>query len=324
MTEHRVDVAIVGAGPAGLYGATYAGFRGLSVAVIDALTEPGGQVTALYPEKEIHDIAGFPTVTGRELVRRCVAQASVHEPTFLLGEVVEGFTRHDDDTFTLTTDQGTRIDCRAVLIASGLGRFTPRRLPVGDEYEGRGLIYLVRDHEELRDEDLLVIGGGDAAVDWALTFEPIARSVTLIHRRGEFRAHEGPLERLMASGVEVLTHTEVATLEGQDHLEAVEVVDNRTEERRRLPVTRILAALGFLADLGPIAHWPIRLEGRTIPVSRRMETDVPGVFAAGDVTTYDGKLKLVSVSFGEAVIAANHIAAHLDPTVRPFPGYRNA
>lgn len=324
MTQHEVDVAIVGAGPAGLYAATYCGFRGLSMVVMDSLSEPGGQITALYPEKEIHDIAGFPAVTGRELVQRCMEQASAHEPTFLLGHVAEGFTRHDDGTFTLTTDQGAVIDARAVIIAVGLGRFTPRRLPGTEAYEGRGLDYLVHDLDTMQDEDLLVVGGGDSAVDWALTFEPIARSVTLIHRRDAFRAHEGPLARLMESGVEVLTSTEVAEIHGDDTIEAVEVVNSRTDERSTLKITRILLALGFHANLGPVADWPITLEGRQLPVNRRMETDVPGVFAAGDITTYDGKLKLVSVSFGEAVVAANHVAAYLDPSVRAFPGYSNA
>lgn len=327
MSQHRVDVTIIGAGPAGLYAATYAGFRNLTVAIVDALSEPGGQVTALYPEKVIHDIAGFPAVTGRDLVEGCIRQASVHEPIFLLGQVAEGFTRHDDDSFTLTTDHDEVVHCRAVIIAVGLGRFSPRRLPGAQPFEGRGLVYLVRDHETIRDQDLLVVGGGDSAVDWALTFEPIARSVTLIHRRASFRAHEGPLERLFASDVEVLTDTEVDRIDGDEDagtIEAVEVVNSRTEERRRLEVTKVLAALGFHANLGPVADWPLTFEGRQLPVNRRMETDVPGVYAAGDITTYDGKLRLVSVAFGEAVVAANHVAAYLDPTVRAFPGYHNA
>jgi len=327
MSQHRVDVTIVGAGPAGLYAATYAGFRNLTVAIVDALSEPGGQVTALYPEKVIHDIAGFPAVTGRELVEGCVRQASAHHPTFLLGQVAEGFTRHDDGSFTLTTDHDEVVDCRAVIIAVGLGRFSPRRLPGAEPFEGHGLVYLVRDLETMRDHDLLVVGGGDSAVDWALTFEPIARSVTLIHRRASFRAHEGPLQRLFASGVEVLTDTEVDRIVGDEDagtIEAVEVVSTDSGERRRLGVTKVLAALGFHADLGPVAKWPLTFEGRQLPVNRRMETDVPGVYAIGDVTTYDGKLRLVSVAFGEAVVAANHVAAYLDPSVRVFPGYQNA
>lgn len=257
MSEHEVDVAIIGAGPAGLYAATYCGFRGLSMVVVDSLTEAGGQVTALYPEKEIHDIAGFPAITGRDLVEQCLEQASAHDPAFLLGHVAESFTRHDDDTFTLTTDQAAVVHARAVIIAVGLGRFTPRRLPGAEAFEGQGIMYLVRDLQSMRDHDLLVVGGGDSAVDWALTFEPIARSVTLIHRRDAFRAHEGTLERLMASSVEVLTDTEVSSILGEDRIDAVEVVDNRTDERRVLEVTRVLAALGFHANLGPVADWPI-------------------------------------------------------------------
>ncbi|MFP4311743.1 MAG: NAD(P)/FAD-dependent oxidoreductase [Nitriliruptoraceae bacterium] len=321
MAHHERDVCVIGAGPAGLYATTYAGFRGLSAAVIDSLAEPGGQVTALYPEKQIHDIAGFPTVTGRDLVDRCVEQASAHDPLFLLDQVAEGFARHEDGTFTITTSHEEVVDCRGVLICVGLGRFTPRRLPDTERYEGHGLVYLVRDLDTMRDEDLLVVGGGDSAVDWALTFEPIARSVTLIHRREGFRAHEGPLQRLLDSRVEVRTSTEVAEIHGTDTIDAVEVVDNRTGEHTTLKVTKVLAALGFHANLGPVADWPIGLEGRVLPVNRRMETSVPGVYAAGDIAGYDGKLRLVSVSFGEAVVAANHLAAYLDPTQRVFPGY---
>src|SRR6056297_1793834 len=322
MSQHRVDVSIIGAGPAGLYAATYAGFRSLTVAIIDSLSEPGGQVTALYPEKEIHDIAGFPSVTGRDLVRDCVRQASAHDPVFLLDQVAEGFTRHDDGSFTLTTDHDEEVDCRAVIIAVGLGRFSPRRLPGAEPFEGEGLVYLVHDLQTMQGQDLLVVGGGDSAVDWALTFEPIARSVTLIHRRADFRAHERPLERLLASSVEVRTDTEVERIigdGGDGTIEAVEVVDNRSGERRTLEVTKVLAALGFHANLGAVAEWPLTFEGRQLPVNRRMETDVPGVYAAGDITTYDGKLRLVSVAFGEAVVAA-----YLDPKVRAFPGYLNA
>jgi thioredoxin reductase (NADPH) len=321
MARHRTDVCIIGAGPAGLYAAAYVGFRGLSAVLIDSLAEPGGQVMALYPEKQIHDIAGYPTVTGRDLVDACVEQASAHDPVFLLDQVAEGFERHDDGSFTITTSRNETVDCRGVIVCAGLGRFTPRRLPGTEAYEGKGLIYLVRDLSTMRDEDLLVVGGGDSAVDWALTFEPIARSVTLIHRREGFRAHEGPLQRLFDSSVEVLVYTEVAAIHGEDGVQAVEVVDNRTDERTTLKITKVLAALGFHANLGPVANWPIGLEGRVLPVNRRMETTVPGVYAAGDITGYDGKLRLVSVSFGEAVVAANHLAAYLDPRKRVFPGY---
>lgn len=321
MARHQTDVCVIGAGPAGLYATAYVGFRGLSAVVIDSLSEPGGQVMALYPEKQIRDIAGYASVSGRDLVDACVEQAASHDPVFLLDQVAEGFVRHDDGTFTITTTRDEVVDCRGVIVCAGLGRFTPRRLPGTESYEGRGLLYLVRDLSTMRDEDLLVVGGGDAAVDWALTFEPIARSVTLIHRREGFRAHEQPLQQLFDSTVHVRTHTEVAQLQGEDTVEAVEVEDNRTGERTTLKVTKVLAALGFHANLGPVADWPIGLDGRVLPVNRRMETEVPGVYAAGDITGYDGKLRLVSVSFGEAVVAANHLAAHLDPSKRVFPGY---
>ncbi len=321
MAHHTTDVCIIGAGPAGLYATAYVGIRGLSAVLIDSLEEPGGQVMALYPEKQIRDVAGYPTVTGRDLVDACVEQATAHDPVFLLDQVAEGFEQHDDGTFTITTSHDEAVHCRGVIICAGLGRFTPRRLPGADAYEGKGLVYLVRDLSTMRDEDLLVVGGGDSAVDWALTFEPIARSVTLIHRREGFRAHEGPLQRLFDSSVEVLVHTEVAAIHGDGAIEAVEVVDNRTDEHTTRKVTKVLAALGFHANLGPVGDWPIGLEDRVLPVNRRMETTVPGVYAAGDITGYDGKLRLVSVGFGEAVVAANHLAAYLDPSQRVFAGY---
>lgn len=321
MTSHDVDLTIIGAGPSGLYAAYYAGFRGLSTAVVDTLEEPGGQVTALYPEKLIFDVAGFPAVRGRELVDRCVEQAAPFDPTYLLGHRADTLEPHDDGTFTVGTDQGHRIDTKAVMITGGIGSFTPRPLPDGDVYEGKGLVYFVRELESMRDSDVLIVGGGDSAVDWALNLEGIARSITLIHRRDRFRAHEASVEKLYASSVEVLTFTEVASIHGQGQVEGVEVVNSTTDERRTLKVDRIIAALGFRSDLGPIKTWGLDLEGRTIAVDSRMETNIAGVFAAGDITEYPGKVRLIAVGFGEAATAVNNAAVHIDPDAKVFPGH---
>ena len=321
MTQLDVDLSIVGAGPTGLYAAYYAGFRGLSTAVIDSLSEPGGQVTALYPEKDIFDVAGFPAVKGKELIDRLVEQAAPYQPNYLLGHRADDLVRHEDGTFTVTTSHGDEVRTKAVVITGGIGHFTPRPLPDGEEFVGRGLVYFVRALESMRDDDVLIVGGGDSAVDWALNLEGIARTITLIHRRDRFRAHEDSVAKLLASSVEVLTYTEVSTIEGAHGIEAVEVFDNRTDERRTLKVNKVVAALGFKSDLGPLRTWDIVIDGRNILVDTRMETTLAGVFAAGDITEYEGKVRLISVGFGEAATAVNTAAVYIDPTARVFPGH---
>ncbi len=321
MTQLDVDLTIVGAGPTGLYAAYYAGFRGLSTAVIDSLSEPGGQVTALYPEKDIFDVAGFPAVKGKELIDRLVEQTAPYEPNYLLGHRADDLVRHEDGTFTVTTSHGDEVRTKSVAITGGIGHFTPRPLPDGEAFVGRGLVYFVRALESMRDDDVLIVGGGDSAVDWALNLEGIARTLTLIHRRDRFRAHEDSVTKLLASSVEVLTYTEVSTIEGAHGIEAVEVFDNRTDERRLLKVNKVVAALGFKSDLGPLRTWDIVIDGRNILVDTRMQTTLEGVFAAGDITEYEGKVRLISVGFGEAATAVNNAAVYIDPTARVFPGH---
>ncbi len=321
MEQHETDLAIVGAGPSGLYAAYYAGFRGLTMTLIDSLPEPGGQVAALYPEKLIYDVAGFPAVRGQDLVEACVTQAAPYEPTYLLGHRAEGLHPHEDGSFTLTTSKDVEIHARATLITGGIGTFTPRPLPDGEAFEGRGLVYFVRELETMRDQDVLIVGGGDSAVDWALNLEGIARSITLIHRRDRFRAHEGSVAALYESSVRVLTFTEVAHIYGDQAVERVDVFDNRTDEQETLKVQKVIAALGFVSDLGPLKSWNLEIRGRNLLVDTRMETNVPGVFAAGDITEYEGKVRLISVGFGEAATAVNNAAVHIDPTARVFPGH---
>jgi len=187
VSESSVDVLIVGAGPVGLFGAYYSGVRGMSTAVLDSLPEPGGQITAMYPEKAIFDVAGFPEVKGRELVAKLVAQAAPFDPGYHLGQQAVGLERGDG--FVVTTDAGTRIRAKAIIITGVIGTFTPRPLPVGEEMLGRGVVHFVPQPEEYRDLDVVIVGGGDSAVDWALMLEPIAKSVAIVHRRDQFRAH---------------------------------------------------------------------------------------------------------------------------------------
>jgi thioredoxin reductase (NADPH) len=320
-----VDLLLVGAGPVGLYGAYYAGVRGLSVAVVDSLPEPGGQVTAMYPEKPIYDIAGFPSVRGRELVENLLAQAGQYDPRYVLGEQASKLEPVPNptgpDRWQVTTSSGRVIECAAVVITGGIGTFTPRPLPAGEELLGKGLSYFVPSLADYAERDVVVVGGGDSACDWVLALQPIARSVTLVHRRKAFRAHAATVDAVQACGARIITDAQVTALHGEGKVEKVEVQakDGSTEV---LPAQRVVAALGFLADLGPIRDWNLELhDNRHIVVDSRMATSVPGIFAAGDVTDYAGKVRLIAVGFGEVATAVNNAAVHLDPEAMLFPGH---
>jgi len=320
-----VDLLIVGAGPVGLYGAFYAGVRGLSVAVVDSLSQVGGQVSALYPEKQIYDVAGFPSVTGRQLISSLVEQAAAYDPLYLLGQEAQRLERTvvDDgpDLLVVTTSSGTEVTCRAVVVTGGIGTFTPRPLPAGEQLLGRGLEYFVSSAQAYVDTDVVVVGGGDSAVDWALMLHPVARSVTLVHRRETFRAHPGSVQALRATDVRVVTNAQVSETVGGDALEAV-VVTVKGEQPQTLACQRLVAALGFTANLGPLREWGLELHhNRHLVVDSAMRTNLPGVFAAGDVNDYDGKVRLIAVGFGEVATAVNNAAVHLDPAAHLFPGH---
>jgi thioredoxin reductase (NADPH) len=318
--ELDVDVLIVGAGPSGLYGAYYAGFRGLTCAVIDALPEAGGQVTALYPEKMIFDIAGFPSVRGKDLVRNLVAQAAPFEPTYLLGEQAVAY-EHIGDAVLITTASGAVVRAKAVVVTGGIGTFNPRPLPGGAEWEGRGLSYIVPSYAPYREKDVVVVGGGDSALDWALGLEPVARSVTLVHRRDAFRAHAHSVKLLRDSTVSLCIPAQVVGLSGGDRLEAISVRNTETKRVSDLPAQEVVAALGFTADITPLEAWGLNVEERHIVVDTTMATNLPRVFAAGDITEYPGKVRLISVGFGEVATAVCNAATVIDPEATVFPGH---
>lgn len=315
------DLTIIGAGPAGLYAAYYAGFRGLKVKLIDSLEELGGQIAALYPEKSVFDVAGFTKISGRDLVKNLVQQAQQYKPTICLGEKVERLSSVEG-VYELTTSQAAHRT-RAVLITIGIGAFNPKRIPVPgtERFEGKGLSYFVPDMAKYNGKHVLIVGGGDSAVDWSLNLLPRAASVTLVHRRDGFRAHEESVKALKASKVSLKVFYEVKEIRGAGRIESVVIVNNKTRAEETLKIDEILACLGFEASLGPVAAWGITLKGNDIPVNTRMETNLPGVYAAGDVTTYAGKVKLISVGFGEAAIAVNNAAAYLNPGSSVFPGH---
>lgn len=321
----RVDMLIVGAGPAGLYGAYYAGFRGMSVALMDTLPEPGGQVTAMYPEKMIYDVAGFPAVKGRDLVAGLVKQADQFKPTYLLGEQAAEIEHDEEDSGVLVaTAQGSRVLAKAMIITGGLGTFTPRPLPVGTEYLGRGLVYFVPSLAVYEHKDVLIVGGGDSAFDWALALEPIARSVTLVHRHDRWRAHEHSVDLVMRSSVTVMTFQTVSAVRGEPDVTEVEVSHVKTKETSTLPVQGLVAALGFTSDLGPFTSWGLTIDNRHVVVDTSMATGVRRVFAAGDITEYPGKVRLIATGFGEVATAVNNAAPVINPGAHVFPGHSSA
>ena len=321
MTEVKsVDVLIVGAGPVGLFGAYYAGVRVLSTAVLDSLEEPGGQITAMYPEKAIFDVAGFPAIKGRELVEQLLAQAAPFKPSYLLGHQAVGLERGDGG-FAVTTSTGHRIECRAIVITGGIGTFTPRPLPAGGEYLGRGLVHFVPDPAAYEGEDIVVVGGGDSALDWALMLEPLGKSVTVVHRRAEFRAHQHSVELLKASSVRILTDAQIAAVRGDPDVSEVDITVKGDDAPVTLPCDKLIAALGFTANLGPLMEWGLDIQKRQIMVDTKGATSVPGVYAAGDIVDYDGKVKLIATGFGEVATAVNNAYAYLNPGKSAFPGH---
>ncbi|WP_410632155.1 NAD(P)/FAD-dependent oxidoreductase [Amycolatopsis sp. cmx-4-83] len=315
------DLVIIGAGPTGLFAAYYAGFRGLSMAVVDSLPEPGGQVTAMYPEKMIYDVGGFAEVRGRDLVDGLVKQAAPFKPKYLLGRKAEKLETVGDEV-ELTLDGGETLKAGAVLITAGIGEFTPRPLPAGDGWLGRGMVHFVPALQAHAGQHVVVVGGGDSAFDWILALHPVAASVTLVHRRAKFRAAESIVRQARELGTRIITDAEVTRfVENADGaLEAVDVAVKGAEEER-LPANAVVAALGFTADLGPIESWGLEIDHRAIAVDSTMATARERVYAAGDVAAYPGKVKLIATGFGEAATAVNNIAVALDPDAHLFPGH---
>lgn len=316
------DLTIIGGGPCGLYGAYYAGLRGVRTKIIDCLPQLGGQLSAMYPEKYIYDVPGFPKVLAKDLVANLVDQAMYYNPTVCLGEKAISLEAFADGSYKLVTDKGEHF-ARAVILAVGIGAFVPRKLDVPNlqELEGRGVYYFVTDKELFRDKDIIIVGGGDSAVDWALNLNAIARSVTVVHRRDRFRAHEGSVLELMKSPVKMKLFYELKRVHGEERVEGVTIFHNKTKQQEYLPADALLLNIGFLANLGPIESWGLKIDGNAVLVNSKMETNLPGVYAAGDITDYPGKLKLISTGQGEAAIASNNAKLLLDPLAKYFPGH---
>jgi ferredoxin/flavodoxin---NADP+ reductase len=320
------DVAIIGAGPAGLFASYYSGFREMKTVLLDALPEAGGQLAVLYPEKTIFDVPGYPQILARDLVTSLIEQARRYEPTFLLGERADDLKRGEDGIFSITTEKRV-VKSRSVLITAGVGSFSPNKLNIvnQEKYDGNGIYYFVKQKEFFRDKNLLIVGGGDSAVDWALNLKEVVKSMVLIHRRDQFRAHEQSVKELYNSpGISVRTFTELKQVDGNEsNLKSAIIYENRSSKEETIPVDCILINIGFKANLGPIANWGLVMENRAIKINGRMETNIPGVFAAGDIAspTESVKLNLIATGFAQAALAVNVAKKYVDPKAQLFPGH---
>ncbi|HET9106477.1 MAG TPA: NAD(P)/FAD-dependent oxidoreductase [Steroidobacteraceae bacterium] len=323
----KADVVIVGAGPCGLFQVFELGLLGISAHVIDSLAAPGGQCTELYPDKPIYDIPALPVCGAQELIDRLMQQIKPFSPQFHLGQEVVDFSPREDGRFSVGTAAGTRFDAGAVVIAGGVGSFQARRLGVegAEPFEGDGILYRVKDVSALEGKRLVIFGGGDSALDWTLELAPRARSVTLVHRRAEFRAAPASVARmkeLVAAGrmrlFEALPQSLIAP---SGSLEGVNI---KTSDgaMHALEADHLLVFFGLHPKLGPIAQWGLELERKALKVdTEKFQTSLPGVFAVGDINTYPGKKKLILSGFHEAALAAFGIQHHLYPQKRQFLQY---
>jgi thioredoxin reductase (NADPH) len=323
--EQVYDITIIGGGPAGLFAAFYGGMRQATVKIIESMPQLGGQLSALYPEKYIYDVAGFPKVLAQDLINNLKEQVSRFQQSICLEEKVENVAKKEDNVFEITTDKGIHYS-RAVIITAGVGAFEPRRLehPDAVKYEKTNLHYFVTDLNSFKGKRVAVIGGGDSALDWSLMLEPIAREVTLVHRRDKFRAHEHSVELLLSSRVNVTTPYEIVALHGEEQIERLTLQHTVTKEEVELDVDAVIVNFGFISSLGPIKNWGLELEKGSIVVNSRMETNIPGIYAAGDIATYPGKVKLIAVGFGEAPTAVNNAIAHINPNAKLQPGHSSS
>ena len=327
--EELKDISIIGGGPTGLFAAFYAGMRGASVRIIDALPALGGQLMALYPEKFIFDVAGFPKVLAKDLIRDMVAQGLQFGATTHLGEVVTGLRRVDNGDgahFVLETDAGD-YPSRTIVIAAGIGAFEARRLGIAgeDAFEEKGLYFKVLDPKQFTGARVLLVGGGDSAFDWAVNLQGVAKSILLIHRRDGFRAHAATINQVKElckhGQCDLRTFWEVKQIEGNGKVERVTIVNSKTKEQETLELDAIIPLLGFHSDLGAIKEWGLDTEKADIKVNQLMETNVPGIYAAGDITAYPGKLKLIATGAAEACIAVNNAVHFINPKAKVNPGH---
>lgn len=325
--EHEIkDLTILGAGPTGLFALFYSGMRGATAQIVDALDQPGGQLTALYPEKYIFDVAGFPRVLAKDLVRSLEEQAAQFAMPIHLNQHVIGLEQGDGHLVVVT--QTDRFPTRAVVIAAGIGAFSPRRLPqaVAEPWYGRGIHDRVIDLEQFNGKRIMIIGGGDSAFDWAHQLSGRAQSVTLVHRSDRFKAHAATVADVMKAvddgRTQLYAFHELHDIHASgDYIERVTLRDVKAKTTRELEIDLILPMLGFVSDLGALKEWGLQLEKNEVAVNSQMETGRAGIYAAGDICTYPGKLKLIASGFAEGATAVNQAVHWIYPEKKVAPGH---
>jgi thioredoxin reductase (NADPH) len=321
----KTDCLIIGAGPVGLFAVFELGLLDIKTHLVDILGKPGGQCSELYPEKPIYDIPGFPVITGQGLVDNLMAQIAPFKPVFHHGEMVAGFEQIGTPAaphFRVRTDAGTIFEAKTIVIAAGGGSFQPKKPPIDgiDAYEGDSVVYAVRKMEQFRARRVLIVGGGDSALDWALNLQPIAERVSLVHRRDDFRAapHSvAQMRNLVAEGKMDLVIGQVASLKGDAPMLKAAVIRGPQGEEIEIACDALLPFFGLTMKLGPIADWGLNLHENLIPAdTQKFETNIPGIFAIGDINTYPGKLKLILSGFHEAALASQGVYRYVYPEKR--------
>jgi thioredoxin reductase (NADPH) len=319
----ETDICVIGAGPVGLFAVFEAGLLKMKCHLVDALPNPGGQLSEIYPKKPIYDIPGFPEVKAQELVDNLLKQGEPFKPTFTLGERVEQVEKMEDGTFLLETSRETRIHARAIVIAGGLGCFEPRK-PALEEigrFEGKGVEYIVRNPEDFEGKKLVIAGGGDSALDWTLYLAELASELTLVHRNHSFRGAPDSVEKVMQlrdkGKINVLLGANLKSLNGNGHLQEVGV-ENDQKQLELIKTEYLLPLFGLSPKLGPIADWNLDLSQNAIVVNTEdFQSSVPGIFAIGDINTYPGKLKLILSGFHEAALMAHGAYRYIYPDKKP-------
>jgi thioredoxin reductase (NADPH) len=314
------DITIIGGGPTGLFTAFYGGMRQAKVKIIESLPQLGGQLTALYPEKYIYDVAGFPKIRAQELISNLKTQMKPFNPTICLGESVEQLEKQMDGTFKLTTNWNVHYS-KTIIITAGNGAFQPRKLDLenAETFESSNLHYFVEDMNQFAGKKVVLFGGGDSAVDWALMLEPIAEKVILVHRRDKFRAHEHSVENLLKSSVGIKTPYFPSQLIGDQSITEVVLEHAKNGQKEVWEVDDVIVNYGFISSLGPIKEWGLKIEKNSIVVNSKQETNIPGIYAAGDICTYEGKVKLIVAGFGEGPTAVNNAKTYINPKERVQP-----
>ncbi|MCX2679472.1 NAD(P)/FAD-dependent oxidoreductase [Galbibacter sp. EGI 63066] len=319
----KTDMLIIGAGPTGLFTVFEAGLLKLKCHLIDALPQPGGQCSEIYPKKPIYDIPAFPEVLAGDLVKNLLEQIKPFEPGYTLGERAETIEKLEDKTFVVTTNKGTKHHAPVVVIAGGLGSFEPRKPKIDsiEKYEDNGVAYMIKDPEIYRDKKVVIAGGGDSALDWSIFLADVASEVYLVHRRNEFRGALDSVEKvaeLSKKGkVELITEAEVVQVHGEDKLEAVTVKHLKNGESH-IETDHFIPLFGLSPKLGPIGNWGLEIEKNAIKVDNSYDyaTNIPGIYAIGDVNTYPGKLKLILSGFHEAAIMCQSAYQRIFPDKR--------